>query len=297
MKEDLFRKNAIEHLSNPDDLHSAIQLTRAYDWVGIGVLIALTLFLLVWSILTKVPVTVAGQGIILDNTGVLEKVVTTSTSGRITRLMIHPGAKIKKGQIIAEIDQSALINQLKSSKEKLLDLKKQLTRLEQLNKRERVAYEYYEIQQRDELENYIASLSQRLSVLDELEQGTRVIREKQLASNKELFDIIIQISETENYLSQSKSQLHSLALNKESNFNNKEKEVLRVSYEINNTQREINLLKHSISTSKYVKSAYSGIVSEIKIDKGEIVESGSPIVSLMAEEFSEFYKDSHKGVF
>ena len=95
MKSNLFRKDAIEHLSNPDDLHSAIQLTRSFEWLGLFVLVSLTLFLLVWSILTKVPITVAGQGIILDSTGVLEKIVTVGTTGRITQLNVAIGDRVK----------------------------------------------------------------------------------------------------------------------------------------------------------------------------------------------------------
>ena len=61
----IFRQQALEQLSSPEQLDQLLQVTSRKSWIAIGTLAAGVLAALVWSVLGQIPITVDGTGILV----------------------------------------------------------------------------------------------------------------------------------------------------------------------------------------------------------------------------------------
>ena len=116
----LFRKEALEKVATPEQLDQLIRITSPQRWFSLFAVGSLVAAGLAWSILGRIPIAVTGKGVLIYP----NKVVTVQASnpGRILELNVEVGDTVKKGQILATIDQSELKKQLQLSRDKLTQL-------------------------------------------------------------------------------------------------------------------------------------------------------------------------------
>lgn len=113
----IYRKAALERLKSPEQLDSLMRVTDAKGWlalVGCAVIIGATL---VWGVLGTLQTKVTASGILLSGTGLTE--LSAQGEGQITWLEVEAGAEVKKGQVIARIDQPALKEQISNVQTRL----------------------------------------------------------------------------------------------------------------------------------------------------------------------------------
>ena len=102
----IYRTEAMEHLSAPDQLDQLLQVVGRKSWfpiIGLGVTIALAL---VWSIVGQIPVTVEGRGYLVYPNRM--KPFQSPAAGRISILDIRLNDPVEKGQVLGQISQPEL---------------------------------------------------------------------------------------------------------------------------------------------------------------------------------------------
>jgi HlyD family secretion protein len=119
----LFRKEALERVASPERLDQLVQVVSPQRWLSLIALGSLVIAGATWSVLGRIPITVTGRGVFAYPSKVT--IVQAQSSGRISALMVKMGDSVKKGQVLAMIDQSELESQLKLAQEKLVQLKVQ----------------------------------------------------------------------------------------------------------------------------------------------------------------------------
>ncbi|MBD2168340.1 NHLP bacteriocin system secretion protein [Calothrix sp. FACHB-156] len=122
-KNNMFRKEALEKVASPEQLDQLIQVTNPKRWFSLVALGSLVAAGLAWSILGRIPIIVTGRGVLVYPSKVVT--VQAANSGRIQSLNVQVGDKVKKGQVLATIDQTELRKQLQLSYEKLAQLRSQ----------------------------------------------------------------------------------------------------------------------------------------------------------------------------
>ncbi len=101
-----FRKEALKKLSSPEDLDRLMPVTDSRGWIA---LLAGGVFLfsvLVWGFLGTIPVTISGDGITMV-TGSIDAIYIR-TSGVLRQFYVKGGDVVKKGEVIALIEQPEL---------------------------------------------------------------------------------------------------------------------------------------------------------------------------------------------
>lgn len=169
-KEGLFRKESLERLSSPEQLDELMQVVSPRAWLPLTTIGALIVVALIWSIFGKIPINLSGTGVLIQPRRVVQ--LQSLTQGQVLELYIKSNSSVKKGQLIATIDQSALRKQLQQQQEKLVQLQGQNRQTTQLQ-RERMALEKQNlIEQRMNLEKSLQreqiSLDLRQKNLDSL---------------------------------------------------------------------------------------------------------------------------------
>lgn len=107
----------------PDSLRGFDRHVARVGWsawvqlAGLGMVIGVVI---VWSIFGDIPTRVAGSCIIMHPRGVSD--ITADMGGRITALLVQPGAMVAAGQEVAEVATPELSEQIQTARNRLADL-------------------------------------------------------------------------------------------------------------------------------------------------------------------------------
>lgn len=130
----LFRTEALERLSSPEQLDRLMQVTSPQAWVplvSMGFLIAVAG---VWSVVGRIPLTVTGSGVLIRPRHVVQ--FQARSAGQLLTLNIKAGDVVRQGQVLATIDQSNIKQQLQQEKAKLNQLLLQNQNTDRLQKQQ-----------------------------------------------------------------------------------------------------------------------------------------------------------------
>ncbi|MDM9381307.1 NHLP bacteriocin system secretion protein [Chlorogloeopsis sp. ULAP01] len=128
----IFRQEALDRLSSPEQLDQAIQVVKPQAWLTLTAMGFLVAMAGVWSVFGRIPLTVTGQGILIRPRHIVQ--FQSPSSGQLLTLKVKPGDIVKKGDVLAVIDQSTLKQQLQQEKAKLQQLQIQNQEIDKLKK-------------------------------------------------------------------------------------------------------------------------------------------------------------------
>ncbi|MEA5574370.1 NHLP bacteriocin system secretion protein [Calothrix sp. UHCC 0171] len=155
-KNNIFRKEALEKVASPEQLDLLIKVTNPKRWFSLFALGSLVAAGGAWSWFGRIPILVSGKGVLVFPSKVVT--VQAANPGRILQVNVEPGDKVKKGQVIATIDQSELRNQLQLARDKLVQLRSQ-DQTAQIAQTQRLALEQSAIaQQRQTLQQSLQTV-------------------------------------------------------------------------------------------------------------------------------------------
>ncbi|MBI3862615.1 MAG: NHLP bacteriocin system secretion protein [Planctomycetia bacterium] len=129
MAREIFRKEALDQLASPEGLDRPWSLVPARAWVSLAALSALVGGALVWSILGRIPETVAGAGVLINPGRV--RSLQSPYGGQIVELSTRVGQHVNKGDMLAVVNQSELRQALQQAKVRM----KELERVDQSQRR------------------------------------------------------------------------------------------------------------------------------------------------------------------
>jgi HlyD family secretion protein len=119
-KKELFRKESLERLSSPERLDQLMQVVSPKSWLPIVAFGTLAGVAVLWSIYGRIPVTVEGQGVLVSPHKVTS--LQSKSTGQLLELHIKVGDIVKKGQLLATLNQEDLQKQLQQQRLKLQEL-------------------------------------------------------------------------------------------------------------------------------------------------------------------------------
>ncbi|KJS23092.1 MAG: hypothetical protein VR72_02660 [Clostridiaceae bacterium BRH_c20a] len=124
MKNSIFREVSLERLSSPEQLDQMMSVTSPRAWFALIGISAILLTAILWGIFGSIPYKTNGEGILIKSEGVYN--ITHTKGGKIIDISIEAGDTVRKGDIIARIEQSELVEQI-------VDLEKQLKQIKNFN--------------------------------------------------------------------------------------------------------------------------------------------------------------------
>lgn len=104
-KSQIFSKEALDKLRSPEKLDTMLPITTPISWMGLIAVLVLLFSVVLWSIYGSFTVKADGMGLIMDSAGVMT--VSHIASGKISTLYVQPGMVVKKGDLIAHMEQAA----------------------------------------------------------------------------------------------------------------------------------------------------------------------------------------------
>jgi HlyD family secretion protein len=285
----LFRDESLERLSSPERLDQLMNVVNPRAWLPLAGLGSLVATGLLWSIFGRLPLTVAGQGVLIYPRSVVQ--FQAPSDGTILKLNIKSGAVIKKGEIIGTISQPSLEQQLKQEREKLDRLVSQarasdLVRTTRLaSQRENLAKQKVNLEMTLKRETIIpvlrqknlGLLAQNLSVIDKRLSSDRQVlpdlRQRSFVIQREFLQSLNKIDELKTKLQDLNSQLAKLTQEElEATFTSKNN--------IEEVNRKIAQLQREIQLKSQIVSDYDGKVIQLSVVPGQIVTAGTRLGSI-----------------
>lgn len=100
----IFSQEALDKLRSPEKLDTMLPITTPVSWMALIAILVLLFSVVLWSIYGAFTVKAEGMGLIMDSAGLMN--VTHTANGKIARLYVQPGMPIKKGDLIAHMEQA-----------------------------------------------------------------------------------------------------------------------------------------------------------------------------------------------
>lgn len=106
----IFQQKALDKLKRPEKAGAVFSITNSTGWIALAA-VGIALFsVLVWAFFGVMAEQVTGYGLITDDTGVTN--ISSIGSGRILEMNCKTGDVVKKGDVVAVIEQTELEQQV-----------------------------------------------------------------------------------------------------------------------------------------------------------------------------------------
>lgn len=277
MSTGFFRKSALEKLSTPEKLDQLIKVTDRKAWIALLTISLAIITAIVWSIFGKVKTKLDVIGVIQG--GEVHEVVATS-QGQLVELNVKIGSYVKRGDVIAVLQQPELNQQIEDAKAVLNDRNFEMERLVSYGGQGSQLQNEFISQTRKSILGEIESERKKISFLyNQLEAentllGKGLIVKSQVASTKQ------QIEASKNTIERLKGQMAETSSQENNvNFDLQQKITLQ-NQRIAEAKRNLEFLKERFDNQKNLKSPYDGEVVEVLTDRGIVVGAGTPLFKL-----------------
>ncbi len=296
-RQQLFRPEALERYSSPDNLDQLMRVVSAKDWVPLAVIAGLFIAFSTWCVFGSLPTTVTARGVLLRPRKLVQ--VQVLGGGRLESLSARVGDSVHTGQLIARVDQSELHRKIEDDRQFLNTLlmqerlktstqNVQVNLQTQQDRLERKSLEAQRVSLQHGLDDAVAldpMLKRRLESLRKLKESGLIAEASQEYIQGELSyrDNNAKLSEFKAKLEQIDSQLKQL----ETRFSALGRENLESSTtrqnQISDLRSRIAMSELQLSKSGDIVSDYSGQVSEIFATAGQVLPAGGRLLSLDVE--------------
>lgn len=293
MSASFFRKSALEKLSTPEKLDQLIKVTGSKAWIAL-LTIALALGVgITWSVFGRVKTKLDVVGVVLG--GDVHEVVSTA-QGQLVELKVAIGDKVKKGDIIATIQQPELSQQIEDAKAVLADRKFEMGKLLSYGSQGNHLQGEYISQTRVSIQGEIESEKKKLAFLNNQLESENGLLSKGLIVKSQVANTKQQIEASKNTIERLKGQMVETSSQQHTLGYDLQQKVTLQNQRIAEAERTLQFLTEKYDTQKNIRSPYEGEVVEVLTDRGVVVGLGSPLFKVKNEGNSNTKLAGLKGV-
>jgi HlyD family secretion protein len=277
-KSPIFRKEALDRLSSPEQLDEMMQVTPPSAWMALAAIGVLLLGAILWGVFGRLPTTVHGDGILIRG-GRLFKVSAVG-SGQLLDLSAKVGDQLKKGEIVGHLLQPQLQDQVRSARTQLEELRKQYQEQSEFESKDALReIELLALKQAN-LEQMIAAYNEQVSWLKEKIAGQRKLVDQGLITKQTLVATEQAYYTTQQQIDKARSDLKEMANRNSQLKNEKQQTLLASQLKINDSQRHLGELENQLEVSSKIVSLYGGRVLETLAKAGDLISTGNPLLTL-----------------
>ena len=283
MKQEMFRKAALENLSSPEQIDSGIQIIRPRAWIALCAILMLLAASVVWSIAGTLPASVEGQGIIIREGGTFN--IVSFGNGVITEMKdLKIGEAVRRGQLLGRLAQPELQQQIDAQRivlQQLLDEEKDTTgRMGTL----RPVQENSVRQQQAVLQRSIVSKQDQLRSLRVILEGQQELLRDGLITRQRYEQSRQQALAAESDIDNARTVLQKLSVEQIESAALRENRLREINTRVLQARNRLNDLMLQYDLASQLISPHDGIVVETMAMKGDAIRSGQPVLSIEVDE-------------
>jgi HlyD family secretion protein len=276
---EIFRRAALERLASPERLDRMVRVTAPRDLLAMAVVITATAAVLVWSVVGRIPSVVSGSGILVAAGG---RVVdaTAPTEGTMAEIGVKVGDVVAVGQVLARIDQSALVLTLDNARTIVAertaqrDERRQQEAIFAASRAETLAA------RRRALDDRLAAAQARVAEIGKRLAGEEEMFRRRVITLQKLEDSREMLAQARQTVLDVGSQRVQMEADEVAARQSGEREIRAAEERLAEATRRVGELEAQVRRSETVTSPVAGRVTEIKTAPGARVASGAALVAL-----------------
>ncbi len=274
-----FRKEALDHLTSPEQLDRTVPILRPLDWlIGVAFLVMFSA-LGVWSVVGELTKRVPATGLLINSEGRIFDAMAVS-GGVLGDIKIGIGDVVEKGQIIGDILQSEVQQQFNIAEEALQRRRAEFGEVEeQLLTEDEISKDFYD-KQAKRLREQVSLAQKVVSTARKQLEDYRTLLESQsgtragLRAQQQGYDqAVANLSRLNDQLEQREKQ----ELDRQHNARTR---MTRAKEAVIAAEDRIAELEVRLSDSTAVKSPVRGRIIELKANPGSSLRPGLSVASI-----------------
>lgn len=278
MSKKIFRQAALDRLASPEKLDAPTRLVGSSGWlVLLGFLVSIG-FGAYWALVTKAPVHVAAQGILINRGGLVE--IIADRTGQLDDLTLVQGQLIEEGAVVARLSQEDLERELKIAEARLTDAEDRFKRFETFYYEQEERETRSDAARRQTIEQTLEVLREREKLLTERVESTASLVERQVVIRDKLLAAQVELNDAQERILTLEEEALSLSLAAQSRISERSISMLDESLAVDERMREIRRLKGQLSEQQVIVSAHTGRIVEVKVNEGDVVQAGTALATL-----------------
>ncbi len=278
VNDNLYRKAALDRLASPEKLHTLMRVTDAKSWLALvaaGLLLAAAV---AWGILGRIPVKLSASGLLVHSGGLAD--VVAMGAGQVTALEVGVGDLIERGEPVALVAAPELQAQLTGLRQRARDLKLNYQRSQALGTRDLDLRSRVANEARHNIEAAILANQARSSELEaRLAKETRLLEQGLITSDhtEATRDTLRSVKLSMETL---RAEQGRLAVENFSAERATQAALMAARVEMQATEQQIRLIEQRLEAESVVRSPHDGRVVEVRVNVGDLLVPGTPLVSL-----------------
>jgi HlyD family secretion protein len=277
----IFRDKALEKAASPEQLDTSIQIIQPHNWLPLAALGSLVIAGLTWSITGRIPITAIGQGVLAYPSTIAD--FQASGTGQLQDVKVKVGDTVKKGEILATLDQSELQKQLQQQQAKLSALKAQHQQANVLQIQRSVGHQGSLAQQRLSFQQQLRTAKRMIPVLKLRLERHQWLQSEGAITEEAVLTVRQAYQESVDKASTLKAQLEDLNAQKnrlpEENF----AATTTRQNEIQGVKQAVAQLELQVQKQGQIISPHSGRVLEITATPGQAISPGTRLGTIAAQ--------------
>ena len=281
MSSNVFRKAALERLSSPEQLDRLVTVTSPKAWIALVMLVLMVAAAVIWGIFGRIPTRIDGQGILISSGGRVVSVQSTG-AGSLAEILVTVGDPVAAGQIVARLTQTDAEQRLVNARAVLLERQAALLRAETLAAQETAIKQENFERRRRALGDRLQAGQQRLSFLEgRLRDEEQLLRDRILTR-----EIVARTRDDYNRAAQEVAEVRNTIAQQEAEeldlLGTLENRVRTAEDAVAEAERQITQISVSLDRARTVLAPESGVVTEIKVTSGQVVQEGQSLFTFQS---------------
>ena len=181
----LFRKEALDRLSSPEQLDRTLSVTSARGWIALAAILVVVTAVAVWSFLGRISNYVRADGLLLSRGGTVVDAVATG-QGRLASIAVSLGERIEEGAVVATVEDDALRQRHSSARALAEELAETLETLRDSVAKEDALARANSLRRRRHLDELIAAAGEILETAETRFENNRALFEEGVIASGDL---------------------------------------------------------------------------------------------------------------
>jgi len=275
----LFRQQALNEQHN-NNLKDPIKLIAFKSWFFLAGLGTLLFAFIIWSLWGKIPVRAEGIGILLAREGSIYTASAPAEPAKINDITVSLGQQVSAGTVVAHLDRPDLTQAIKIDTLYLNKLYDELATLEERSIKE-IAFNTQQLDNEKEILDKKTKLQQiNRTKLNELLKVFHDGYAKGWVTKQNLTEVEREYHQAQIEIEDYKQQIIRNETQQEEFSIAWQDKIRELKSQIKVAENKLENLQAKLDVSKSITSPVDGTVTSIHSSIGDVVGSGSPIVSI-----------------
>ncbi|MCB1491078.1 MAG: NHLP bacteriocin system secretion protein [Rhodobiaceae bacterium] len=281
MAKTIFRQAALDRLAAPEGYDRPPRLVRPTGWLALLFLCATILGALYWCARAEAPVKVAASGIILPEGGLQE--IVADMDGQIDELYLQPGQIIAQGDPVATFRRVELQRELDEARAEYVDARARLDQLTEFYRSKDERETEAEDERRATIEYTQSLVAERRVLLETRKEAVGNLVKRKIMAQEKLLEADLELAEASERIAVLEDETNTLKLRRIDRQSEQRLALVDEKLKVDQLAREVERLEARVSDNQVIKSAHSGRIIEVRVNRGDVVKPGMALATLSPE--------------